>query len=106
MGLFDDRESAFESKFAHDFEMQFRAEARRDKLVGLWAAELLGKGGADAESYAQDVVRTLCQGTGTEGVLRKLQADLGEIADSLMIRAALADCERRAKAELLEDATW
>ena len=50
MSTFDERESAFENKFAHDAEMQFKAEARRNKLLGLWAAELLGKSGDDAES--------------------------------------------------------
>ena len=56
MTTFDDRENAFEAKFAHDSEMQFRAEARRNKLVGLWAAELLGKSGDDAAAYAMEVV--------------------------------------------------
>ena len=54
MSKFDERENAFESKFAHDAEMQFRADARRNKLLGLWAAELLGKSGSDADDYAND----------------------------------------------------
>ncbi len=54
MSTFDDRERAFESKFAHDTEMQFRAEARRNKLVGLWAAGLLGKSGDEAAEYAHE----------------------------------------------------
>ena len=58
MTTFDDREHAFEAKFAHDSEMQFRAEARRNKLVGLWAAGLLGKSGAAADEYALTVVRS------------------------------------------------
>ena len=58
MTTFDDREHAFESKFAHDEEMRFRAQARRDKLLGLWAAGLLGKTGADADAYAKDVVKS------------------------------------------------
>ena len=53
MTTFDDRENAFENKFAHDAEMQFKADARRNKLLGIWAAELLGKTGADAEDYAK-----------------------------------------------------
>ena len=52
MTTFDDREQAFEKKFAHDSEMQFRAEARRNKLLGLWAAELMGR--TDAEAYAAE----------------------------------------------------
>ena len=51
MTTFDDRESGFEAKFAHDADMQFRAEARRDKLLGLWAASLLGKSGDAATEY-------------------------------------------------------
>ncbi|NBT51387.1 MAG: DUF1476 domain-containing protein, partial [Marivivens sp.] len=57
MSTFDDREKAFEDKFAHDAEMQFKAEARRNKLLGLWAAELLGKSGEDANAYAAEVVK-------------------------------------------------
>ena len=56
MSTFDKREEGFESKFAHDAELRFRANARRNKLVGLWAAEKLGLTGADAESYAANVV--------------------------------------------------
>ena len=52
MSTFDDRENAFESKFAHDAQMQFRAEARRNRLLGLWAAEKLGKSGDEADVYA------------------------------------------------------
>ncbi len=58
MTTFDEREHAFENKFAHDAEMQFKAEARRNKLLGLWAAELLGKSGDEAEAYAQEVVKS------------------------------------------------
>ena len=58
MTTFDDRENAFENKFAHDQEMQFRAEARRNKLMGLWVADILGKSGADAEDYAKEVVKS------------------------------------------------
>ena len=56
MSSMDDRERAFETKFAHDAEMQFKAEARRNKLLGQWAAELLGKTGAAAEEYAKSIV--------------------------------------------------
>ena len=58
MTTFDDRENAFENKFAHDEEMNFRAEARRNKLLGLWAAELMGKTGEDADAYAKEVVKS------------------------------------------------
>ena len=65
MTTFDDREHAFEAKFAHDTEMQFRAEARRNKLVGLWAAGLLGKSGDEAADYAMRVVRPISRKPGT-----------------------------------------
>ena len=58
MTTFNDRENAFENKFAHDAEMQFKAEARRNKLLGLWAAELLGKSGEAAAEYAKEVIRS------------------------------------------------
>ena len=56
MSTFDQREESFEKRFAHDEELQFRAEARRNKLLGLWAAEKLGKSGADAQAYADTLV--------------------------------------------------
>jgi hypothetical protein len=72
----DDREKAFESKFAHDEELRFRATARRNKLLGLWAAEKLGKTGADAEDYATSVVVADIAEAGDEDVFRKVRADL------------------------------
>ena len=68
-----DREKAFESKFALDEELRFKAEARRNKLLGLWAAELLGK--SDAEAYAKDVVAADFEEAGHEDVVRKIRAD-------------------------------
>jgi hypothetical protein len=68
-----DREKAFESKFALDQELKFKAEARRNKLVGLWAAELLGK--SDLEAYAKDVVAADFEEAGHEDVVRKLRTD-------------------------------
>ena len=59
MSTFDDRENAFENKFAHDAEMQFKAEARANKLLGLWAAELMGKSAEDAAEYAKEVVKSV-----------------------------------------------
>ena len=72
MTSFDDRETAFESKFAHDADMQFRAEARRNKLAGLWAAGLLGKSGDEAQAYAMEVVNADFEEAGIEDVVRKL----------------------------------
>jgi len=103
MSSFDDRESAFENKFAHDAEMQFKAEARRNKLLGLWAAELLGKSGDDAQAYAREVVKSDFQEAGHEDVVRKLKADLGGKADEATIRAKLDEMTGKAKAQLLDE---
>jgi hypothetical protein len=75
MTTFDKRKDAFESKFAHDEELQFRAEARRNKLLGLWAADLLGKTGADAEAYYKAVIAADFEEAGEEDVYRKIRAD-------------------------------
>lgn len=71
-----DREEGFERKFAHDEEQKFKALARRNRLLGLWAAEKLGKSGADAEAYAKDVVVADFVEAGDEDVFRKVKADL------------------------------
>ena len=75
MTTFDKREEGFERKFAHDEELRFRATARRNKLLGLWAAEKLGLSGAEAEDYARSVVRADLAEPGEEDVYRKLKAD-------------------------------
>lgn len=71
-----DREKAFENKFAHDEELRFKAVARRNKLIGLWAAGLLGKADADADAYAKEVVAADFEEAGDGDVTRKLQGDL------------------------------
>ena len=76
MTTFDDRKDAFEKKFAHDEELRFKAMARRNKLLGLWAAEKLGKSGDDADAYAKSVVMADFQEAGDDDVLRKVKADL------------------------------
>ena len=76
MTSFDDRKDAFEKKFAHDEELRFKATARRNKLLGLWAAEKLGKSGADADAYAKTVVLADFQEAGDDDVLRKVRGDL------------------------------
>ena len=103
MSTFNDRENAFENKFAHDAEMQFKAEARRNKLVGLWAAALMGKTGDDAEGYARDVIKSDFQEAGDEDVYRKLSGDLGDKADEETIRAKMKDLMAQAKAELMDE---
>ncbi|MBV2142850.1 DUF1476 domain-containing protein [Falsochrobactrum sp. TDYN1] len=71
----DDRRDAFEKKFALDAELRFKAEARRNKLLGLWAAEQLGKKEADADAYAREVVASDFEEAGDEDVFRKVRAD-------------------------------
>ncbi|MEM5582146.1 DUF1476 domain-containing protein [Roseibium sp. AS2] len=75
MSTFDKREQGFENKFAHDEELRFKANARRNKLLGLWAAELLGYEGDKAQEYAKEVVRADFEEPGDEDVFRKIRAD-------------------------------
>lgn len=103
MTTFEDRENAFENKFAHDAEMQFRAEARRDRLLGLWAADLLGKTGDEAEAYAKAVIKSDLEEPGDEDVFRKLSADLGDKADEATIRNQMAALLAKAKAQLMDE---
>ena len=104
MTTFDDRENAFENKFAHDAEMQFKAEARRNKLLGLWAAGLLGKSGDDANAYAVEVVKSDFEEAGHEDVVRKVAGDLGERASEDQIRAKMAEFLIEAKGQLMDEA--
>ncbi|MEL7213308.1 MAG: DUF1476 domain-containing protein [Pseudomonadota bacterium] len=103
MTTFDDRENAFENKFAHDAEMQFKAEARRNKLLGLWAADLLGKSGDEAAEYAKEVVKADFEEAGHEDVVRKVAADLGSKSDPDAIRAKMAELMAEAKAQLMSE---
>jgi len=76
MTTFDKREEGFEKQFAHDEELRFKAMARRNKLLGLWAAGVLEKSGADAEAYAKEVVLADFEEAGDGDVLRKVTKDL------------------------------
>lgn len=104
MTTFDDRESAFENKFAHDEEMAFRAQARCNKLLGLWAAEILGKSGEEAEQYAKEVVLADFEEAGHEDVVRKVAADLGDLADADTIRGKMAELLIVAKQQMVNEA--
>jgi len=75
MTTFDKREEGFEKKFAHDEELRFKATARRNKLLGLWAAEKLGLAGAAAEDYAKAVVKADFEEAGEDDVFRKIRKD-------------------------------
>jgi hypothetical protein len=75
-GGFNDREKGFEAKYQHDQEIQFKITARRNKLLGLWAAEQMGLAGADADAYAKEVVVADFEEAGDDDVLRKVLGDL------------------------------
>ena len=104
MTTFDDRENAFENKYAHDEEMKFKAEMRRNKLVGLWAAELLGKTGDEADAYAVEVVKSDFEEAGHEDVVRKVAGDLGDLADPDTIRAKMDELLKVAKEQVMNEA--
>lgn len=105
MPNFDDRERAFEAKFAHDEEMQFRITARRNKLLGHWAAEKMGLSDVEAEAYAKDVVRADFEHAGDEDVIRKVLGDLtsaGVETDESQIREALGFKTVEARRQIIE----
>jgi hypothetical protein len=105
MTTFDDRERAFESKYAHDEELRFRVIARRNRLLGMWAARLMGLSEAEADAYAKDVIRADFEEAGEEDVVRKLLGDLtaaGVDIDDAKIREALAHKEAEARRQLIE----
>lgn len=76
MNSFDDRAKSFEDKFAHDQELQFKASARRNKLLGLWVAEQLGKSADEVDAYVKSVLVSDFAEPGDDDVLRKVLADL------------------------------
>ena len=99
MTTFDKRQEGFERKFAHDEELRFKASARRNKLLGLWAAEKLGLSGAEADAYAKSVVMADFEEAGDNDVFRKLRTDFDAKA------VALSDHQiRRTMDELMEQA--
>lgn len=98
MTSMDDREKAFENKFALDQELRFKAEARRNKLLGLWAAGLLGR--ADADAYARDVVAADFVEAGDEDVFRKVRADF----DAANVQISDTDIRAKMTALLIEAA--
>src|ERR1700754_1827117 len=99
MSGFDKREEGFEKKFAHDEELRFKANARRNKLLGLWAAEKLGITGPDADAYAKEVVVADFEEAGDDDVFRKVRKDL----DAKGVKLSDADL-RKAMIDLMEQA--
>jgi len=105
MTQFDDRERAFESKFAHDEEMKFRITARRNRLLGEWAARKMGLSEVESESYAKDVVRSYFEEAGEHDVIRKVLGDLtaaGVDIDEDKVVEALRNKEIDARRQIIE----
>ena len=105
MTTFDDRERAFENKFARDEELQFKIIARRNKLLGLWAAAKMGLSEVEADAYAKDVVRADFEEAGDEDVIRKVLGDLtsaGVEIDDAAIRQALEHKTVEARRQFIE----
>ena len=105
MTTFDDRERAFESKFAHDEELRFRVIARRNRLLGQWAARLMGLSDAEADAYAKDVIRSDFEEAGDDDVIRKVLGDLtgaGLDTDEAQVREAIAHKEVEARRQIME----
>ncbi|WP_340109126.1 DUF1476 domain-containing protein [Pikeienuella sp. HZG-20] len=105
MTSFDDRKKAFEKKFAHDAEMQFKAAARRNKLLGHWLAGKLGE--ADADAYARAVVIADLEEAGDEDVVRKVMADIAAVGAPVTeaeIRAKMAELMPEAMAQVMSEA--
>lgn len=103
MSTFEERENAFENKYAHDAEMKFKAEARRNKLLGLWAAGLLGKDEETANAYANEVVKSDFEEPGDDDVFRKIASDLGDLASEDDIRGKMIELLAEAKSQLIEE---
>ena len=106
MNQFDSRERGFESKFAHDAELKFKAEARRNKLLGLWAAELMGMTDSQAADYYKEVVKADFEEVGDEDVYRKIKGDLdakGVDISEHRVRKAMEDLMREAQQQILSE---
>ena len=103
MSTFDDRKRAHESKFALDAELRFKAEARRNRLLGEWAAGLLGKIGDEARTYALTIVSSDFDEPGEEDVFRKISADLDGRADEATIRARMAELRDEARRQVIDE---
>ena len=106
MTTFDEREKAFEKKYEHDQDLQFKVNARKNKLLGLWAAGLMGKSGADAEAYAKEVVLADFEKPGDSDVIEKLVKDLaaaGKPTEDHTIRKQAERLADEAKEQIMKE---
>ena len=107
MTIFDSREDSFEKKFAHDETLRFKVTARRNKLLGLWAAEQLGYAGERADAYAKEVVASDFEAPGDDDVLQKVLKDLHEGGISItgaQVRTEMDSLMQTAKKQIMEQA--
>jgi hypothetical protein len=105
MTMFDDRERAFETKYARDEEMQFRVTARRNRLLGQWAADLMGLTAEETDAYAKSVVQADFEEAGDEDVIRKLVSDLTAASveiDESAVRTAIDDKTVEARRQMMQ----
>ncbi len=107
MTTFDDREKTFENKFKNDEELRFKAAARRDRLLGLWAAAQMGKSGADAEAYASELVALDVERPGDDEVVTRIGNDLraaGKPIADHTVRARMHDFHETARRQIMTEA--
>lgn len=106
MSTFDDRQKAFENKFAHDAQLKFKAQARAAKLMGVWAAEKMGKTGDGIMIYALEVVEADLKEPGTDDIIAKIKADLLAMSievDDKELQMQLAECLSTAAEQILSE---
>ncbi|MEE2877359.1 MAG: DUF1476 domain-containing protein [Pseudomonadota bacterium] len=106
MSTFDDRERAEEAKFAHDSALQFKVNNRRNKLLGLWAADLMNLSGAEAEAYAKTVVMSDLEEPGDEDVFRKVRGDFDKAGidrSDARIREHMAELTAVAREQIMKE---
>ncbi len=103
MTTFDERENAYEAKFAHDEEMNFKVQARANRMLAEWAGGLMGKSGTALEEYIREVIKSDFKEPGDADVIAKVAGDLDDLADVDTVRAKRAEFVARAKAEVMEE---
>ena len=103
MTTFNERENAFEAKFAHDEDMNFKVQARANKMLALWAAGLMDKPESEIEAYVREVIAADFKEAGHEDVIAKVAADLGVESDMDTVRKVRAEFVAEAKAQVMQE---
>jgi hypothetical protein len=103
MSTFDEREHAFENKFAHDQEMQFKARMRRNRFMAVWASALKGETVEQAREYARQLIQKDVQNLGEEDVVKAVTEYLGDLSDEATVRAKMAELLVEAKEQVLSE---